>query len=155
MSAMKTWAFWLALLLPVVSCFGASQAIYDPDLNQWTLNNGLIRAVFQLTPDGYFLTREISNLQSGDRWTASANRPTSPIRLQTDNDLFDAQTVFQFVSYNTQMLTAPAGVRLSIVLQDLNNRAMITAVFEVYDNQPVLRYSLKYKNLTPAMTHIT
>jgi len=153
---MKSLSLCLALLmLPAVPCFGASQALYEPDVNRWTLNNGLIRAVFQLTPDGYFLTQEISDLQSGDRWTAAANRPTSPVRLQTDSDLFDAQTAFQFVSYNTQMLTAPAGVRLSIVLQDLNNRGMITVVFEVYDNQPVLHYSLKYKNLTPSMTHLT
>jgi hypothetical protein len=141
--------------LPVVSCLGASRALYEPDTNQWTLNNGLIRAVFQLTPDGYFLTREISDLQSGDRWTASANRTTSPIRLQTDTDLFDAQTPFQFVSQSSQNISAPAGVRQSIVLQDLNNRAQITVVFEMYDNQPLLRYSLKYRNLTATTTHVT
>jgi alpha-galactosidase len=152
---MRSWEILPTLLVSAVSCFGASQAIYEPDVNQWTLTNGLIRAVFQLTPDGYLLTREISDLQSGDRWTASANRPTSPIRLQTDGDLFDSQTAFQFVSQTPQMLNAPAGVRQTIVLQDLNKRAQITVTFEVYDNQPVLRYSLKYKNLTPAMTHIT
>ncbi|HJZ96330.1 MAG TPA: glycoside hydrolase family 36 protein [Candidatus Solibacter sp.] len=144
----------LGLFALVVSCFGASQAIYDQDLNQWTLTNGSIRAVFQLTPDGYFLTREFSDLLSGDRWTAS-NRNTSPIRLQTDNDVFDAQTPFQFVSQNSEAIASPAGVRQSIALQDLNNRARITVVFEVYNDQPILRYSLKYRNLTAAATHIT
>ena len=139
----------LGLLLPIVSCYGASQAIFAPDLNQWTLTNGLIRAVFQLTPEGYFLTSEISDLQSGDHWTASAKRPTSPVRLQADADLFDANTPFQFVSQSTQSITAPAGTRQYIVLQDLNHAAQITVIFEIYDNQPILRYSLRYKNLKP------
>ena len=47
------------------------------------------------------------------------------------------------------------GVRQFVVLQDLDNRAQITVVFELYDNQTILRYSLKYKNLTPATSHIT
>ena len=34
-------------------------------------------------------------------------------------------------------------------------RAQITVIFEMYNNNPVLRYSLKYKNLTGATTHIT
>jgi hypothetical protein len=152
---MKIGGFCLGLLLPAVCCFGTSQSFYDPDANQWTLNNGLIRAVFQLTPEGYFLTREISNLQSGDRWTASANRTTSPVRLQTDSDLFDAQTPFQLVSQTAQAISAPAGVRQSIVLQDLKYRAQIMVTFELFDNQPILRYGLKYKNLTPATSYIT
>jgi len=35
----------------------------------------------------------------------------------------------------------PSGLRQYIVLQDLNSAARITVIFEVYDNQPVLRYS--------------
>src|SRR6516162_9924593 len=145
---------WFAVLLTVVSACGASQANFDPEQAQWTLTNGSVRAIFRLTPEGYFLTQEISDLQSGDRWAASPNRPTSPVRIQADNDLFDAQTPFQLVAQYAQSLT-PAGVRQFIVLQDLRNRAQITVVLEVYDGQPVLRYGLKYKNLTPATAHIT
>jgi alpha-galactosidase len=46
-------------------------------------------------------------------------------------------------------------VKQFIVLQDLAGRARITVAFELYDDYPVLRYSLKYTNLTGAPTHIT
>ena len=144
----------LALLFSLGAVFGASQASFDREQNQWRLGNESIQAIFQLTPDGYFLTKEIDNLESGDRWTASQSRPTSPIRLQADNDLFDAQTPFQLVSQYPES-TSPAGVRQVIVLQDLRNRALITVALEIYDNQPILRYGLTYKNLTPKSTHIT
>jgi len=49
----------------------------------------------------------------------------------------------------------PGGIRQFIVLQDVKGRARITVVFDLFNDHPVLRYSLKYKNLTPATTHIT
>jgi len=142
------------LLLSVGCAWGASQVNFDPQQEQWTLTNGLIRAIFQLTPEGYFLTQEIDNLESGDRWAASTSRPTSPVRLQIDSDLFDAQTPFQLAAQYNQSLT-PAGVRQFIVLQDLRNRAQITVIFDIYDDHPVVRYSLNYRNLTASTTHVT
>src|SRR6516165_5912960 len=82
------------------SLYGAAQVSYDPDARIWNLSNGLISAQFQLTPQGHFLTRYISNVSSDESWTASADRPTSPIRLQTDTDLFDAATVFDLYAYS-------------------------------------------------------
>ena len=151
---MKRGGVWFALILSVSAL--ASQANFDPAQQQWTLTNANIRAIFQLTPEGYFLTQEISDPQSGDRWTASANRPTSPVRLQVDNDIYDASTPFQLIGQSAQPITTPVpGIRQSIILQDLANRATITVIFELYDNQPVLRYSLKYKNRTAGATHVT
>src|SRR5260370_884392 len=143
----------LSITLLAGLAFGGSQSDFDSNQNLWTMSNGWIRATFQLTPDGYFLTRQISDLQSGDQWNASPNRPTSPVRLQAGDDLFDAQT--QFV-LNAQYVEAvsPGGVRQTVVLQDVKGRAQITLLFELYTNHPVLRYSLKYKNLTSATTPI-
>ena len=87
--------------------FGA-QSNFDPDQNTWTLSNGWIRASFQLTPEGFFLTQQISDLQSGDQWAASGNRPASPVRLQADSDLFDAQTRFFLVAH-----TPKASIRVA------------------------------------------
>ena len=39
--------------------FGGAQSNFDPEQNTWTLSNGWIRASFQLTPDGFFLTQQI------------------------------------------------------------------------------------------------
>ena len=141
---------WMAVAAPLG--FGA-QSIFDPSQNTWTLSNGWIRAAFQLSPDGYFLTRQISDLQSGDQWTPSPNRPTSPVRLQVGNDVFDAQRPFVLLDQYTQTVN-PAGLRQYIVLQDLNSAAQITVILEVYDNQPVLRYSLRYRNLTASPVYV-
>jgi alpha-galactosidase len=134
--------------------YGGAQSNFEPEQNIWTLSNGSIRATFQLTADGYFLTRELADLQTPDRWVPSANRPTSVVRLQAGNDTFDAQTPFLLVSQNAESIN-PAGVRQSIVLQDLNGRAQITVIFEMFTGHPVLRYSLKYKNLSRGETPIT
>ncbi len=144
----------LSITLLAGLAFGGAQSNFDTEQNIWTLSNGLIRASFQLTPEGSFLTQEISDLQSGDQWTASPNRPTSPVRLQTDNDLFDAETKFFLVAQYAQSIN-PGGVRQFIVLQDVKGRARITVILDLFNDHPVLRYSLKYKNLTPAATHIT
>ena len=141
---------WMALVAPL--SFGA-EAIFDPTQITWTLGNGWISAVFQFTPDGYFLTRQISDLQSGDQWTPSANRPTSPVRLQAGADVFDAQRQFVLLDQYSQPVN-PSGVRQYVVLQDLNSAAQITVILEVYDNQPVLRYSLIYRNLTASQVYV-
>ena len=142
---------WMAVAAPL--SFGA-QSIFDPSQNIWTLSNGWIRAVFQLSPDGFFLTRQISDLQSGDQWTPSPNRPTSPVRLRAGTDVFDAQRPFLLLDQYAQNVN-PSGVRQYIVLQDLNSAAQITVMLEVYDNQPVLRYSLRYRNPTGYQVYVT
>ena len=118
------------------------------------IGNGWISAVFQLSPDGHFLTQQISDLQSGDQWTTSPNRPTSPVRLQAGTDVFDAQRPFLLLDQYTQTVN-PSGLRQYIVLQDLTSPAQITVLLEVYDNQPVLRYSLLYRNLTASQVYVS
>ena len=61
----------LSITLMAGSALGGAQSNYDPDQNSWTLSNGLIRATFQLTAEGLFLTQQISDLTSGDQWAPS------------------------------------------------------------------------------------
>ncbi|MGA2271087.1 MAG: glycoside hydrolase family 36 protein [Bryobacteraceae bacterium] len=150
---MRNVIIWLWMSLAAPLGFGA-QSIFDPTQHIWTLSNGWIRAVFQLSPDGYFLTQQISDWQSGDQWMPSPNRPTSPVRLQAGAGVFDAQRPFLLLDQFTQNVD-PSGVRQYIVLQDLNSAAQITVILEVYDNQPVLRYSLRYRNLTASQVYVT
>src|SRR6185369_6080822 len=98
----------LSITLLAGLAFGRAQSNFDPDSNTWTLSNSLIRASFQLTAEGFFLTRKISDLQSGDPWTASSNRPASLVRLQVDNDLFDAQTKYFLITHFAQSVN-PGG----------------------------------------------
>ena len=143
--------FLMAIAAPLG--FGA-QSIFDPSQNIWTIGNDRISAVFQLSPDGHFLTRQISDLQSGDQWMPSPNRPTSPVRLEVGADVFDAQRPFLLLDQYIQTID-PSGLRQYIVLQDLNSAARITVIFEVYDNQPVLRYSLIYRNLSASQVYVS
>jgi hypothetical protein len=87
-------------------------------------------------------------------WTASINRPASPIDIETNSDLFNAQRPFQMVDQYTRKID-PNGLRQYIVLQDLNGAAQITVILEVYDNQPVLRYSLELRNLKASAIYVT
>ncbi len=144
----------LGITLLAGLAFGGADSSFDPDQNIWTLSNGWIRASFQLTPEGFFRTQQISDLQSGDQWTASPNSPTSPVLLQADSDLFDAQTQYFLVAEYAQSIN-PGGIRQFIVLQDVQRRARITLVLELFDDHPVLHYSLKYQNLTAATSYIT
>src|SRR5437763_176653 len=82
----------------------ATQANYDPDQRIWNLSNGLISASFQLTPEGLFLTKQILDTRTGDAWTAAPDRPTSPVRLQTETDIFDAASSFDIYSQSAERL---------------------------------------------------
>jgi len=131
-----------------------AQATFDPTSNTWAVNSGAIRATFQLTPQGNFLTQSISDPQRGAVWSASASQPSSLVHLQAGNDLFDAHRQFILLDQYTQTIT-PSGVRQYIVLLDANNAAQITVTVDVYDNQPVLRYGVRYRNLTAAPVYVT
>ncbi len=52
----------LSITLLAACAFGGAQSNFDPAQNSWTLSNGLIRATFQLTPEGLFLAQQISDL---------------------------------------------------------------------------------------------
>ncbi len=132
----------------------AADTSYDPNLNTWVLGNGWIQATFQLTPDGHFLTQSINDLHNGDSWTAPANQPSSPIHLQAGNDVFDASRQYSLLDQYT-VSANPAGVRQVILLQDVASAAQFTVIFDLYDNQPVLRYSLRYRNTTGAIANVT
>src|SRR5262249_22121675 len=123
----------MASLSAVSANCAQSWASFDSDQSIWTLSSGWIRAVFQLTGDGLFLTREITDLKTGDRWSASPNHPSSPVRLQVGAETYDAQRQYYLLNQWTQA-TTPAGIRQYIALQDLSGTATITVVFELYDN---------------------
>jgi hypothetical protein len=150
---MKNAVILLLISLCLTPCFGA-QSTFDAEQNRWILNNGSIQASFQLTQEGYFRSESIVDLTNGDQWTSSPDQPYSLIRLQAGNDLFDAQRQYTLLDQFTQT-TTPSGVRQFIVLRDLQRAAQITVILEMYDGQPVLRYGLKYRNLTASPAFLT
>jgi alpha-galactosidase len=129
------------------------QSLFDPQQNTWTLTNGWIRTVFQLTPEGYFRTLLLSDLRSGDQWHASPSDPMTPIRLQVGSDVFDAYRQYNLINHGAEVL-GNNGIRQTIVLEDLSHTAEITLIFHMYEDQPVLRYHTRYRNLTGNTAHV-
>jgi hypothetical protein len=132
----------VSIALVGTAAFGAVSN-FDSDRNTWTLSSSAMRAVFQWTPDSRLIAQSLSNLATGDTWTVIG--AASPIRFATDSDLFDGNRQFTLVSRRSDSI-APSGVRESIVLDDAAGAGRITVLLEVYDDQPVLRYSLIYTN---------
>src|SRR5262249_5681421 len=120
----------------------------------WTLSNGWIRTVFQLDSSGRFLAHQIDDLRAGDSWVESPNRISGPIRLTADDQAFSSQTQYQLVD-EFQQTIQPGGIRQTIVLRDMGNSAQFYLTLEVYDGQPVLHYSVRYRNLTSSTRTIT
>ena len=143
---------WVSLGVPTV--FGA-QTAFDPGQRTWTLGNGWIQAVFQLTPEGFFRTQSIYDFTIGDRWTTSANQPSSPIHLVAGADTFDANRTFALADQYTQALDSPNGIRQYIVLDDRAGAGRIVVLLELYDGQPVVRYRVWYRNQTSAPVYLT
>jgi alpha-galactosidase len=132
----------------------AAQANFNADQNVWLLTTNVIQAAFQLTPDGRFVTQSVSNFESGDLWTAAPGQPSSLIHFQAGANLYDAHTQYTVTDQHTQAIQ-PSGVRQVIVLTDVNSTAQITVNINIYDNQPVIRYNISYRNLTGAPQYVT
>jgi hypothetical protein len=140
------WRFLATALLLVAPAASAEFSfVYDPGPRQWTLGNGLVEAVFQLTPGGYFQFRRFKLLRNGDTWAAPENGPVSPIQLQVGSSYFDANTVFSLISQSAQEIPRE-GYRETIVLEDAEGLGRIRVELEMYANQPVLRSSISFQN---------
>ena len=123
----------------------AAQSTFDPQQNSWTLTNGWISAQVALSSSGTFSLRWLTDQVSGDVWTAPPGQASTPIRLQLGGQVYNESTPYTLSDQYTQSI--PNGIRQLIVLQDANSTLLITVVFDLYDNQPVLRYHLRVRNL--------
>ncbi|MBM3745303.1 MAG: alpha-galactosidase [Acidobacteria bacterium] len=137
----------MKLLLATVACTAPllAQFHFDPEQSRWTLSNGRIQAVFQLTPLSTFEFQSLRDLRNGDAWLAPMGVPTSPIRLRLDDRFYGAQTLFRLVDHSVAAI--PGGQRQTILLEDSHATALFRLDLELYADQPVLRTSLRVRNL--------
>ncbi len=148
---------WKGTLLLLVSlaprvCSGA-QSSFDPQLQTWTINNDWIRATIALSASGIFTAQSLSDLRSGDVWKSPAANPSAPIRFQAGGEVYDAQRSYTLVDHYTQPTTT-SGIRQYIILQDAQKTAQFTVVIDMYDDQPVLRYRVRYRNLRTSTVYV-
>ncbi len=130
-----------------------AQFHFDPEPSTWTLSNGRIQAVFQLTPSGTFEFQRLADLRTGDAWSAPYGVPTSSIRVRIDDRAYDSQTRFRLVDHFTESIPR-GGRRQTILLEDFQATARFRADFELFEDQPVLRTSLRVTNLLPRAVRV-
>ena len=131
----------------------AARSTFDPETSTWTLENGWIEASLQFG-NGRLTTQWLRDTRTGDIWHAPSNAVATPVRVAAGTEAYDAQRLYTLVGHSTEATPRP-GVRLSIVLEDLERTAQFTVALEVYDDQPVIRHSVRYKNLTGSTQHVT
>jgi alpha-galactosidase len=142
----------LASLLPGV--LPGAQSYFDSQANRWTISGTRSSVTFRLTENGAFIAESLQDLQSGDFWLA-AGQKSAPIRMQAGNDVYDSDRMYALVNHYVTQLTSGAGIRQTIVLQDLQNTAQMTFTVDVYDDQPVIRFRTRYRNLTGSTAFVT
>ena len=145
-------------LCALAACFAAAASAqfhlgYDPEHRIWTVRNGVIEAVFHLTPSDTFEWQRLEDLRNGQAWTPPEGIAVAPFRFQVDEALIDARTHFRLVSHRAQAI-ARRGYRRTIVLRDLGGLGQLTLELEMYENQPVLRYRTRFRNLRPATVRV-
>ena len=148
----------LLTVIAAVACSVAAAApptaIFDEPRRQWKLENGLVEFIFQLTPGSRFLIRSMRHLNNGDTWLAVDDHPASPVRLKVDDQWFDYNTPVELVSQHTEKIQRGSGLRQVIVLRDLAITGQVRVELELYPNQPVLRYDVRYTNLNSRPAYV-
>jgi alpha-galactosidase len=117
---------------------------FDEEQRRWTLSNGVVEAVFELTPEGYFQFRRFGGADGGNLWAAPDGVPVSPIEIETSEGYYDGRTPFQLAARWSEEIPRE-GRRETIVLEDAGS-ARIRVELEMYANQPVLRTSVRFTN---------
>ncbi len=136
----------LALLAAAPRLGAQFQLRFDPEQNLWSIENSVAGAVFQLTPEGTFELRRLTNKTSNDVWTPPPGVRCSPIRIRLEDAVFDENTAYRLVRRSSGASTRRS-YRHVIELADLGGIGRILVELEMYEKQPVLRYRVRFQNL--------
>ncbi len=142
-------------LLALISISQAEQAFkydYDQSQNRWTLANGVVSAVVELTPAGIFQLVQAG--LPGKLWQAPANSVSSPLRFSVDNQTFDGSTQYSLVEQHTET-TSRNGMRQVILLQAASGAIQVQVNFDLFVGQPVVRIRSVIKNISSSPVAIT
>jgi len=157
-SRRQSWTSRLGRLSSLLGCFATFgfaqfQFSYEPAERVWRLSNGVIEALFQLTPTDNFEFQQVTDLRTGEVWAAADRARSAPFRLQVGDEILDAMTQFRLVIHSTRAVSR-RGYRQTIVMRDLKGLGQLTLELEMYENQPVLRYRTRFRNLQSAQVRV-
>ncbi len=117
--------------------------MFEPFTRRWELDNGSVRAVFELTSDGAFNLQEFGDASGS--WAAPPHRGSTPIFAVLGGKRFDDDTRYWHVRSSVEPI--PRGKRLVVVLQDTSASAEFTLEYEMYEEQVILRQQVTLRNL--------
>ncbi|MBI4910292.1 MAG: alpha-galactosidase [Acidobacteria bacterium] len=140
----------VALVLPVMA---EARIDVTRSANGWVLSNGLIEASFSYNEPGTFQFDSLRSLVWGDVWKAPENVISSPIRFATTGTAVDAYIPLRFISESTQQIDR-RGTRLSLVFDQNDGGFRIFLNLELFEDQPVLRYSVRVRNTLERERHV-
>ncbi|MCS7025558.1 MAG: alpha-galactosidase [Bryobacteraceae bacterium] len=135
---------WLTLTLPIGG--NAQFHFQHTPENHWVLSNGWIEAEFQFTHQQTFEFVALRNLRTGDIWKAHPALASSPVRFASESEAVDAYIPLRFVQESIEPIP-PRGMRQNLVFDEKGGGFRIFLALELYDNEPVLRYSVRIRNL--------
>ena len=127
---------------------------FDQQQRRWILRNGVAEAEYQLTRAGTFEFSRFSVPTTGERWSAAAGFSQSPIRLSLDGQPYGPNTEFTLVAQFARPIPR-RGYRQVIVLQDSRGLGRVQVELEMFENQPAIRQSIRFRNLLDTAVHVT
>ena len=149
---------WLLLILLLLACAALLPAQFhirfDRQQNLWWMENGVVRLVLQLTPEGRFRLLGLTDLKTGHEWVAPPSRSSSPIRFAIGARQYDGNTGYRLLRQAARS-AARGSYRQTIELEDLANTVRLILEIEVYDKQSAVRYRVRVQNLQTQQVNFT
>ncbi len=126
---------------------------FDEEQGVWALANSQICVEFQLTPEGYFGVRGLTDLRSGFRWAPPPGVRSAPFGFLFGGRRIDEHTRFRLISHSIRPV-ARRGSNRSIVLEPEEGDLRLTVELLLYPDQPALRYRTHLQNRSGRLSSV-
>lgn len=146
--------FFSALFLFSTLLAAQPRSSYDASTRTWTLSNAAIHAQYRLNDAGNFEFLGVGQADQPFTWEARDGSPSCPIRIVTNLANYGCWTRYRLVSQSVRAI-AGGGHRQTIVLDEVKSTARFFISLEMHRNFPVVRQSIRMRNLRPAQAVVT
>ena len=131
------------LLGGLLSQIARGEPAFDASRSRWTIDNGSLRAIFELDPAGRFGLLSLEDRRTGDAWKA-AGALSSPIKFATTAVEFNDTTRWKLISTDERQIER-GGVRHTIVLREAAGRGVVELWLETFAGNAVLRHAFRFR----------
>lgn len=143
-----------ALLLFSALLAAQPQSSYDASTGTWTLSNASIQAQYRLNDAGKFEFLGLGPAGLPFTWEAGKSDASCPVRIVTTLANYGCWTQYRLVSQSVRALPG-GGQRQTIVLDEIKSTARFFISLEIHRDFPVIRQSIRMRNLRPNRAVVT